>query len=206
MPLVLACSDLDYLTQVRSPLRQALRAARSASFAGNTNYASLLPSTEAIVSADPKTQEGLGESLVAHLLSAEEHRRDLFRDLDPEQVQRLMARSDVLRCMKGDALIRAGHTSRTLFVVLEGALEVWRGDRVVAVMSRGNVFGEIAFLIDARRTADVIAAHDGVRVLALSEANLSRLISSEAELAAKLLLNLSRALCYKLATELPVSD
>ena len=181
-------------------------AARGESFADTTSYAGLLPQTEAIVSADPKNQEGLGESLAAHLLSEEEHRPDLFRDLDPEQVQRLLARSDVLRCARGDALIRAGHASRTLYVILEGALEVWVGDSVVAVLSRGNVFGEIAFLIDARRTADVIAAQDGVRVLALSEATLSRLISTEAELAAKLLLNLSRALCYKLATEVRTSD
>jgi CRP-like cAMP-binding protein len=90
-----------------------------------------------------------------------------------------------------------------LFVVLEGTLVVRRGDRVVMVASRGDVLGEIAFLINARRTADVIAAHDGVRVLALSEANLSILISTEPELAAKLLLNLSRALCYKIATSVP---
>lgn len=48
-----------------------------------------------------------------------------------------------------------------------------------------------------------MAAHDGVSVLALSEANLSRLIASDGELAARLLLNLSRALCYKLMARAP---
>ena len=52
--------------------------------------------------------------------------------------------------------IRAGHTSRTLFVVLEGMLVVRREGRVVMVASRGDVLGEIAFLIDARRTANVM--------------------------------------------------
>ncbi len=206
VPLALACNDLDHLVRVRSPLRTTLRAARDKDVVSDTHYAGLLPTTEAIVSADPRDQKGSGEALVARFLSAEDERPDLFQDLAPEQIERLLARSYVLCCDKGDALIRTGHTSRTLYVVLEGALEVRRGDRVLAVASRGDVFGEFAFLIDTRRTADVFATEDGVRVLALSEANLSKLISSEAELAAKLLLNLSRALCYKLVTSVAEDD
>ena len=180
VPLVLACNDLDHLVRVRSPLRTTLRAARDKDVVSDTHYAGLLPTTEAIVSADPRDQKGSGEALVARFLSAEDERPDLFQDLAPEQIERLLARSYVLCCDKGDALIRTGHTSRTLYVVLEGALEV----------RRGNSF----------------ATEDGVRVLALSEANLSKLISSEAELAAKLLLNLSRALCYKLVTSVAEDD
>lgn len=202
VPFVLVCRDLDHLIRVRSPLRSALRAHGENSL-DTTHYARLLPSTDAVVSADPKDEPGLRDELVEQPLTTEGQRPDLFRDLQPDQIERLLARSHVLRCEKGDAIIRAGHTSRTLFVVLEGTLEVRREGRVVTVASRGDVLGEIAFLIDARRTADVIAAHEGVRVLALSEANLNKLISTEPELAAKLLLNLSRALCYKIATSVP---
>jgi GNAT superfamily N-acetyltransferase len=206
VPLVLAVNDLEHMVRVRSPLRGVLKNLNRDSFVGDTHYASLVPATDAIASADPRDETGQGEALVAQLLSTEEHRPDLFRELTANQVERLLARSDILRCAKGDALIRVGHTSRTLYVVLEGTLEVRRNGQVVAVASTGDVFGEIAFLIDTPRTADVFAAHDGVRVLTLSEANLRKLIGTEPELAAKLLLNLARALCYKLATDVPEAD
>jgi len=206
VPLALACNDLDHMVRVGSPLRRTLRAARGESTATIPHCADLFPTTDAIVSADPNDRQGVGEALVSRFLSFEDQRPDLFQGLDPKQIERLLARSNVLCCETGDALIRRGHTSRTLYVVLDGTLEVRHGDKVVAVASRGDVFGEFAFLMDVRRTADVFAAEDGVRVLALSEAKLSTLISTDAELAAKLLLNLSRALCYKLVTNVPEDD
>jgi CRP-like cAMP-binding protein len=48
------------------------------------------------------------------------------------------------------------------------------------------------------RSADVYAATDGVRVLSLSESTIRRLIESDADVAARLLLNISKILCLRL--------
>ena len=45
---------------------------------------------------------------------------------------------------------------------------------------------------------DVYAATDGVRVLSLSETTLRKTIDSDPEVAAKLLLNISKMLCLRL--------
>jgi len=67
----------------------------------------------------------------------------------------------------------------------------------VALMTRGAVFGEIAFLLGIDRTADVIAVGD-TKVIALRERALNELIASESKLAARFLLNLARIACLKL--------
>ena len=66
------------------------------------------------------------------------------------------------------------------------------------VCCSGDIVGEMAFLLESPRTADVYVATDGTRVLSLSESNLKKLAVDEPQLAAKLLLNLSKLLCYKL--------
>ena len=84
-----------------------------------------------------------------------------------------------------------------MFVVLDGAVEVMRDGKSVALMTRGAVFGEIAFLLGIDRTADVIAVGD-TKVIALRERALNELIASESKLAARFLLNLARIACLKL--------
>ena len=70
-----------------------------------------------------------------------------------------------------------------------------------AVLSAGDVFGEMAFLLEQPRSRDVYAATDGVRVLSLSEAQLRKMISTDPAIAAQLLLNISKMLCLRLLKE-----
>jgi CRP-like cAMP-binding protein len=81
--------------------------------------------------------------------------------------------------------------------VLEGTLEVRDGERIVGVLSRGDAFGEMAFLLDQPRSFDVDAAADA-RILSLSEGSLRKMITEDATVAAKLLFNLSKMLCVRL--------
>jgi len=54
-----------------------------------------------------------------------------------------------------------GHRSDRLFVLAEGALEVYRGDVSIAMVTEpGSVFGEMSILLDADHTANVRAATD----------------------------------------------
>src|SRR6201992_263040 len=58
----------------------------------------------------------------------------------------------------GTVLIREGSTTGHLFVLIEGQLEVLRGDAVVAVLTEpGAVTGEMSVLLDRPHTATVRA-------------------------------------------------
>ena len=114
------------------------------------------------------------------------------------EAERCLGHSHVIECAAGDRVLKKGGVARNMFVVLDGTLEARDGEEVLRVMSRGDVFGEIAFLLEKPRTADVYAATDGVRVLSLSEGTIRKLIESDPNIAARLLLNISKILCLRL--------
>jgi hypothetical protein len=121
-----------------------------------------------------------------------------FDGFTDDEAQRCIARSNIIECQTGDRVLRRGGSARNIFVVLEGTLEVRDGDRIVGVLSTGDAFGEMAFLLERPRSFDVDAATDNARILSLSEGSLRRMIAEDATVAAKLLLNLSKMLCVRL--------
>jgi PAS domain S-box-containing protein len=66
---------------------------------------------------------------------------------------------------KGDALFVEGDESKDLYFLVSGHLEVLKGDKKIAeVTEPGALFGELSFLLGAKRTATVQAENE-VRVL-----------------------------------------
>lgn len=60
----------------------------------------------------------------------------------------------------GDTLLAEGGTDKTLFVLVDGTVEILKGDIPVAVLSQpGSMFGEIAVLLDSAHIATVRATH-----------------------------------------------
>ncbi|MBK5288796.1 MAG: cyclic nucleotide-binding domain-containing protein [Acidimicrobiia bacterium] len=125
-------------------------------------------------------------------------RYSIFDDFTDYDAQRCIARSTIIECAAGDRVLKRGGTARNIFVVLDGTLEVRDEATIVNVLSAGDAFGELAFLLEQPRSFDVDAATDGARILSLSEGALRRMIAEDAQIAAKLLLNLSKLLCVKL--------
>ena len=115
-----------------------------------------------------------------------------------DEAKRCIARSNIIECAAGDRVLKRDGSARTIFVVLDGTLEVRDHDRVVGVLTAGDVFGEMAFLLERPRAFDVDAATDGTRILSLSEGALRKMIAEDATVAAKLLLNVSKMLCVRL--------
>ena len=57
----------------------------------------------------------------------------------------------------GEILFRAGDPGDSMFVVLEGALEIRVGDKVVETAVRGAIIGEMALIDQSPRGATVVA-------------------------------------------------
>jgi hypothetical protein len=185
---------------------------------------SFIPDVEALRGLGPHTAPGelpacvesvlaRGPSVRSEVLSApQDYWSEIRRTLDEldaqgvatfdgftdDEAQRCIARSTIIECMAGDRVLKRGGTARNIFVVLDGTLEVRDGDVIVNVLSAGDAFGELAFLLERPRSFDVDAAADRTRILSLSEGALRTMIAEDATIAAKLLLNLSRMLCVKL--------
>src|SRR5437867_4080970 len=54
---------------------------------------------------------------------------------------------NIIECAAGDRVLKEGGAARNIFVVLDGTLEVRDDDRIVGVLSAGEAFGEMAFLL-----------------------------------------------------------
>jgi hypothetical protein len=121
-----------------------------------------------------------------------------FHAFSDEEVERCLARSNVIECAAGDRVLKKGGAARNIFVVLDGTLEARDGERVVGVIRTGEVFGEMAFLLERPRTLDVYAASDSVRVLSLSESTIRAMVAEDPTVAAKLLFNIAKMLCVRI--------
>ena len=141
--------------------------------------------------------EYLGE-ITSVLHAVDEQEIAALSGLSEADIERCLSRSNIISCTGGDQVLKKGGTARNLFMVLDGTLEVRDGDRLIGVLTAGDVFGEMAFLLERPRSFDVYAATDDTRVLSLSEGELRRLIANEPAVAATLLLNISKMLCLRL--------
>jgi len=81
----------------------------------------------------------------------------LFRGLSKKQLRLVSSLATRLTEPAGTILTREGHVGQEFIIVLEGEIEVRKGDRVVATRGPGNYVGEIALLDNRPRTATVVA-------------------------------------------------
>lgn len=57
---------------------------------------------------------------------------------------------------QGQTLFQEGENSQNLYILVEGKLDVLKGQQVInSIVEPGAVFGEMSFLLGSRRTATV---------------------------------------------------
>ena len=96
-------------------------------------------------------------------------------------------------------LTRAGLRQQEMFVILDGFFEVLDGERQLALLGKGELFGEVAFFSPSeRRTATVRCASDG-QVLVLQAQTLRQLIDSDPKIAIQVLMKIAGVMAGRLA-------
>jgi len=104
----------------------------------------------------------------------------LFAPLPPTTLEKISARCSVVEVPPGNVIINEGDHGDRFYAILEGQVEVHRGEAVQCRFGPGDHFGEIALLRDINRTATVVSVSD-VRLATLGMTEfLDALASSEA--------------------------
>ncbi len=194
IPLVTVVEDIEYLKRIGSP-----HAATSRDWGKDARIPDCV---ERLIDSSGVTSHRLTapgayrDEVYGALHELAESRVSALEGLSQEEAERALGKSNIIHCVPGDRIVYKGSVTRNMFVILEGTFEIFDNDKLLRVLSAGDVFGEIAFLLERPRSADVVAATEG-RVLALSEGTIRKAIAKDPEVAARLLLNVSKILCHR---------
>lgn len=197
IPLVMVPEDLGYMRRIRSPLLKVLKDFGEDARLSQAASA-LLDLDTAVTSQIFSEQDEYWSGVYEALNRVERDRTSPFDGMSDEQAASCLGKSSTIECVSGDRVLKKGNVARNMFIVLSGTLEVRDGDRVIGTMTVGDVFGEIAFLLGTPRAADVYAVSDDVKILSLSESEIRKIIDSDPEIAARLMLNVSKMLCRRI--------
>lgn len=125
----------------------------------------------------------------------------LLNDLTDDEVKKFLSAGIVLHSKKGDIIVKKGDLGNEMFMILKGSAEVceFKDNKKysLAIFGEGEVFGEMAFLSETPRTADVVALED-MEILVLTQAFLKSFMKMMPETANKVLFNFSLILCERL--------
>jgi CRP-like cAMP-binding protein len=125
-------------------------------------------------------------------------RLPLFSELAPAELDAVVAVTRARLFAARDVVVRQGEPAEMAFAVVYGRLKVVRAsgsgtEAVVAVLRKGEVFGEIAILDGGARSATVIALAPTL-LLEIDRRKLHALLLKEPTVSYKLLLVLARRL------------
>ena len=202
VPLVGVLSDLEYLQRVGSPVVPLVKQHFGP---GKRQPLDLGPYRE-VLDPGPLPFEVEPEVVWNHLQEQllneddDENRAKTLLDTLPDAAIRKLASKGFIMDVPADrTVVRQDLIEKEMFFILEGAFVVEAGRRVLAHLHRGDVFGEIALLVDeGRRTATIRSITEG-RVLVLRRRFLEELMKDDPGLSSRILFNLSRILAERLA-------
>jgi CRP-like cAMP-binding protein len=127
---------------------------------------------------------------------------ELFNNLTTDDLRGLLPACDELTVNAGQTIFEAGREERALYVLLEGTAEVdveppRAGERLVAELTPGSVFGESSFFHASPHSATV-KARTNVRLLRLNRQPFDNLLQSGNPSALRLAANAAKILAARL--------
>ena len=128
-------------------------------------------------------------------------RLKLLADLNDQQLEQFIQFVEIQRVLASATVVRQGERGDAMYLILEGELSVRAkasgADTLLANLSPGDIFGDIALLDHGPRSADVIADSNAVLLKISSEA-FADMAQQAPELATPFLLAIGRTLAARM--------
>ncbi|EKD41724.1 MAG: hypothetical protein ACD_73C00558G0001 [uncultured bacterium] len=121
----------------------------------------------------------------------------LTAKLSHEGKKTIYDRAIVIQCREGEKIIAADGGEKTIGIVRKGLVEIRKKNQKVALLAEGDIFGEIAFILNIPRTADVIAVMPETEVVFLSLSMINRLTNMKDQ--TQIWKNLAQIIAYRLS-------
>jgi serine/threonine protein phosphatase PrpC/CRP-like cAMP-binding protein len=121
----------------------------------------------------------------------------LFMDLGDAELVRVFSKFKSAEYAPGTVLIREGDNTDSMFVIVEGDVQIERNGKVVATLTRGAHVGEMGLLNQRPRSATVTVTSPA-QILVLERTAFNEVLREDTGLAAKLLYKLAQILSLRL--------
>ena len=119
----------------------------------------------------------------------------LFHGLTREEVLKIFSKGMTMRCTKGETIFFKGNVGNQMYVVLGGKIGVYDGDKHLASLHVGDMFGEMALVNQEPRSATTRAMEDS-KLFVLTQDLFERLMTKR--VAIQMLMNIIRTLSTRL--------
>ena len=159
--------DKDYLSVIHSPVLPMLRSIDFDKYQDLCNwyYQLVRENSELRVSSAfyPDSEEDFeGHHMITEGLSKKGQKAFLKQAM-------------ILNCQEGETLITENDGGKAFGYIRSGLVKVVIGNQTVVLLGEGDIFGEIAFILHTKRTAQVVAASPNTEVVLFNEEALNSL-------------------------------
>lgn len=126
----------------------------------------------------------------------------LFEGMTSAQLRKLAAALNEVSYPAQTHVFHEGDVGASMFIIAEGKVRISKmvpgiGEEALAILERGQYFGEMSLIEDGPRSADAIA-HTSCRLYELSRDKLDQVMFTDKELASVLLWTFVRTLSSRL--------
>ncbi|HQO78496.1 MAG TPA: serine/threonine-protein kinase [Thermodesulfobacteriota bacterium] len=97
-----------------------------------------------------------------------------FKEFSTHEVEGLLRISSWMRCKPTETIVHQDEMDTSFYIIISGTVWVESGGKPLAVLHRGDCFGELAFLRRKQRMASVIA-HQDCQLLKISDIKINLL-------------------------------
>jgi CRP-like cAMP-binding protein len=127
---------------------------------------------------------------------------ELFRGLDADQLERVVAISKKETYSADDVIFAQGSRGSHMYIIAAGEVEVRvddpNGGHTAIFLGAGQIFGEMALLDQGERSASVIATRNNTVVYSIASADMLSLCQANTALGFAIMRNMAIDLSFKL--------
>lgn len=110
---------------------------------------------------------------------------DVLREIEAEKFRDLLVAAETKVFGSAETIIREGDASDYFYHIYSGAVNVLKGDQIIARLGAGDFFGEISLVTGEKFNATVVADQESVVIL-VSSARFKQVIDMNEKMALKL--------------------
>ena len=127
---------------------------------------------------------------------------DVFKGLTDEQYEKIARVCGEMNYKQGEFVVRKGDPSNALYILAEGACDVkvelgGYSQFTVHQLNPGDVFGELGFIDEKARSADIICVRPS-KIVVLLRDELMKLAEDDPKLGFTLIMRLAKKICERL--------